>query len=65
MRTAADREWWNAIGEWLGLKLYGWDYRHVASFYDNESAKSYTGVTVEIPGWLAQRLYEKMEQGNV
>lgn len=46
-----DRDWWSAAAEVVDCKLHGFTYRHSASFWTPDGR-----TTVEVPGWLAEKL---------
>ena len=50
-QAIADREYWTDVAIALNLRLFGWSYRHKASFTDK------TGMhTIQIPDWLAEEI---------
>lgn len=34
-QAETDREWWQAVGEPCGWRIYGWSYRDTAHFIDS------------------------------
>lgn len=52
-QVKSDQRYWRKVGKLLGMELYGWTYRHRASFHRDFG---YSSKPYEVDGFMAELL---------